>query len=66
MTLRTAGFAAIDQGAMSDVSKVMEFDSKVSGTIKYKKGDMSPSVRITVVDESGQVVSGASITIEGA
>ena len=54
------------ESGTADVSKVMEFDSKVSGTIKYKAGDMSPSVRITVVDESGNVVSGADITIERA
>lgn len=54
------------ESGVADISKVMEFDTKVSGTIKYKKGDMSPGVRVTVVDESGNVVSGASITIEGA
>lgn len=52
------------ESGVADISKVMEFDSKVSGTIKYKAGDMSPSVRITVVDESGNVVEGATISVE--
>ena len=52
------------ESGTADVSKVMEFDSKVSGTIKYKAGDMSPGVKVTVVDESGNVVEGATISLE--
>ena len=54
------------KSGVADVSKVMEFDSKVSGTIKYKAGDMSPSMRITVVDESGNVVEGATVSFGDA
>lgn len=52
------------ESGTADVSEVMTFDSKVSGTIKYKKGDLLPGVQITVVDASGNVVEGAEITIE--
>lgn len=52
------------ESGTADVSKVMEFDSKVSGTIKYKAGDLFPGIKITVVDESGNVVEGATVSIE--
>ena len=48
----------------ASISEVLTFDSKVSGTINYVAGDLTPSVQITVTDDSGNVIEGAEITIE--
>lgn len=53
------------ESGTADVSEVMtiQCDSTgVTGTIKYKKGDLLPGVQITVVDASGNVVEGAEIS----
>ena len=54
----------MDTSITADVSKVLTFDTPVTGTINYVAGDLLPSVQITVTDDSGNVIEGAEITIE--
>ena len=58
---RDSSLRTYEPGTAS-VSEVLTFDSKVSGTINYVAGDLTPSVQITVTDDSGNVIEGAEIT----
>ena len=49
---------------IAETSEVLHFDNKVTGTIKYKNGDLYPSLDITVYDEDGMVLTGIDINIE--
>lgn len=55
----------IDTKIVANTSKVLTFNSPVTGTINYVAGDLTPSVQITVTDGSGNVIEGAEITILG-
>ena len=49
---------------IAETSEVLHFDNKVTGTVKYKDGDLYPSLDITVYDEDGTVATGADVVIE--
>lgn len=49
---------------VAETSEILHFDDKVTGTIKYKDGDLYPSLDITVYDEDGTVATGADVVIE--
>ena len=50
------------ESGTADISEVLKFDEAVTGTIKYKEGDLLPGAQITVVDASGNVIEGATIS----
>lgn len=52
------------ESGVADLSKILTFNNSVTGTIKYKTGDLVPSMQVIVMDTDGNIIEGADISFE--